>query len=492
MTVVARESLEVAGVSIQHPDEVFVGGAWEPGDGGTYDVISPATEGIVAQVQRAGSGNAAHAVDVAADQGLKKWATLPVDERVAVVRRFCERMEAQLPDMERVWAVEAGFAVRYSRTLHRFGAIGAWQTALDVAENVLAPQHRESPLGRVVVSHEPAGVVFAIMSYNGPLVTIASKVVPALLAGCPVIVKFAQESQLVLRMVSQAAAEAGFPAGAISLLGASAAVGQTISENPLVDVVSLTGGSGAAHQIIEATSPRFARTHLELGGKSAAVILEDADLDQALRSLVPGATGGTGQVCAILSRIVVPASRHDELIERLKQAWEALPIGDPLDPQVKVGPMSNPAAIERTKGFVERAIADGATLVTGGGRPEGFDRGWYYRPTLITDVAPDSDLAHNEVFGPVTAVLTYTDVNEAIAIANGTQFGLSASVYTTDEARGLEVARQIQAGSVAINTFGPTLTAPFGGVKGSGWGREAGPEGILEFTELKQVVVAPA
>lgn len=487
-----RASIEVAGVEIPHPDEVLVGGSWEPGDGGRYEVISPATLEPIAEVALAGELNAEHAVRVAASEGREHWSSVSVPERVETVRRFCAALEARLEDMERVWAAEAGFPVRYSRTLHRFGAVGAWRAALEFAEAALAPEERESPLGRVVVSHEPAGVVFAILSYNGPLVTVASKVVPALLAGCPVIVKFARESQLILRLISQCAEEAGFPGGTLSLLGASASVGQAISENPLVDLVSLTGGHGAAQQVIAATSPRFARTHLELGGKGAAVILDDAPLDRVLRSLVPGCTGGTGQVCAILSRIVVPAERHDEIVARLAEAWEALPVGDPLDPGVKVGPLANREALERTAGFVERAIAEGARVVSGGTPPAGADRGWYFRPTLITDVRPDSDLALNEVFGPVTAVMTYRDVDEAVAIANGTEFGLSATVYSADERRALEVASRVQAGSVAINTYGPTLTAPFGGVKGSGWGREAGPEGILEFTELKQVLVAPA
>jgi acyl-CoA reductase-like NAD-dependent aldehyde dehydrogenase len=413
-----------------------------------------------------------------------------VARRVEVCGRFCAALEDRLDDLGAVWAVESGMPVRYSRTLHRFAAVAAWRTLLASAGSVLCDDSRESALGDVVLRREAAGVVAAVIAYNGPLVTIASKVLPALLAGCPVIVKAAVESQLIMRVVAECAAGAGFPAGALSILCGDAEIGRALTASPSVDLVSLTGGRVAAQQIIEATRHRFARTHLELGGKSPALILDDADLTVVLKTLVPGATSGGGQVCAALSRILVSERRHDEVVEALRRAWEGLTIGDPLDPRTQLGPLASPAVLDRTEGFLSRAVADGARIVTGGGRPDELD-GWYFQPTLVTDVARDSDLARNEVFGPVTAVLTYTDLEDGIRLANDTSYGLSASVYTADRDRGLECARRIRAGSVAVNAFGPALTAPFGGVKGSGWGREAGPEGILEFTELKQVLLGP-
>ena len=219
--------------------------------------------------------------------------------------------------------------------------------------------------------------------------------------------------------------------------------------------------------------------------------MDDAPFDQVLKSLVPGATGGTGQVCAALSRILVSERRHDEFVEKARVAWQGLRIGDPLDPQTRVGPLTTPAARDRTEGFVARATAAGARIVAGGKRPAGLPAGWFYEPTLVTDVAGDADLAQHEVFGPVTAVLTYTDLEDGLRLANDTSYGLAATVYTTDRAVALEAASAIRAGSVAINTFGPAVSAPFGGVRGSGWGRESGPEGILEFTELKQIVIGP-
>ncbi len=483
--------MEAAGMDIPHPDDVFVAGAWVAGSGGRRAIVSPATEEVVAEVALPSSTDAAAAVEAARTNGLSKWASTTVAERVEVVRRFCDLLEAQLRPMEAVWAAEAGMPIRYSRTLHKFGAVGAWTTLLASATDVLAEQRRESPLGPVTVSREPAGVVVGIMSYNGPLVTVASKIIPALLAGCPVIVKGALESQLILRLVAECASQAGFPAGALSILCGDADLGQRLTADPDVDMVSLTGGRVAAQAIIDATRGRFARTHLELGGKSPALILDDAPLDSVLRSLVPGATSGTGQVCALLSRVIVPRRRHDEILTAMRDAWNALVIGDPLEPKTQIGPLISQAAVDRSSDFIARATSEGAEIVAGGRRPEGFAKGWYFEPTLVTGVDHESYLAQNEVFGPVTAVLTYEDEAEGLRLANETSYGLAATVYSGDRDRGEWFARQIRAGSVAVNTYGPTLTAPFGGMKGSGWGREAGPEGILEFTELKQIVVAP-
>ncbi|MFE5502004.1 aldehyde dehydrogenase family protein [Amycolatopsis japonica] len=482
--------MTIGGVVVPHPDELFLAGDWVPADGGRRQIVSPSTGEPVATVGLPSEKHALAAIQ-AAREALSTWAELPVPERVEICGRFCAAMEERLEDMGAVWAVESGMPIRYSRTLHRFAAVAAWRTLLESASNVLCDDSRESALGDVVLRREAAGVVAAVIAYNGPLVTIASKVLPALLAGCPVIVKAAIESQLIMRIIADCAAGAGFPEGALSILCGDAEVGRTLAASPYVDMVSLTGGRVAAQQIIEATRHRFARTHLELGGKSPALILDDADLTVVLKTLVPGATSGGGQICAALSRILVPERRHDEIVEVLRQAWEGLTIGDPLDPRTQLGPLASRSVVERTEGFLARAVDDGARIVTGGKRPAGLGGGWYFEPTLVTDVARDSELAQNEVFGPVTAVLTYTDPEDGLRLANDTSYGLSASVYTADRAKGVEYARRIRAGSVAVNAFGPALTAPFGGMKGSGWGREAGPEGILEFTELKQILQGP-
>ncbi|MEJ2870454.1 aldehyde dehydrogenase family protein [Actinomycetospora sp. OC33-EN08] len=468
--------------------DVLVGGRWQPATGEPYTVVSPATEEIVAEVTLPSEKDVGAAVEAADQVGRVSWSRLAVDDRIASVARFCAAAEAGLDEIGHVWALEAGMPVRYSRTLHRFGAVGAWNAALECAVDALRDDVRPSPLGETVVRREPAGVVAAVMAFNGPLVTTATKVVPALLAGCPVVVKAAPESALVMRIVAECAAQT-LPEGSLSILCGGADLGRTLTADPRVDLVSLTGGRRAALEIIDATKARFARTHLELGGKSPALILDDAPLDAVLKSLVPGTTGGAGQVCALLSRVLVSEKRADELVGKLSEAVDGLTVGDPLDPGTRVGPMINAAARDRVDGFVDRARAAGAEMVAGGRRREG--PGFFVSPTLLTGVERGSELARDEVFGPVTAIQTYTDLDDGIALANDSSYGLAASVYTSDRETALLAASRIEAGSVAVNTFGPTVTAPFGGRKGSGWGRETGPEGIAEFTELKQIVIGP-
>ncbi|MFI0797855.1 betaine-aldehyde dehydrogenase [Amycolatopsis lurida] len=483
--------VDVAGVRVPGPGSVFVGGDWVTATGLTRRVVSPSTGEIVLEVVLPGESEARLALESADGPGRDTWARSSVAERVEVCRRFCAAIEERIPELGVVWAVEAGMPVAYSAILHKFGAAGGWRSALDSAEAALREDVRHSPLGDVLVRREPAGVVVAIMAYNGPLVTLATKVIPALLAGCPVIVKAAPESQLIMRLVAECAIAAHFPTGALSILCGEIDVAERLTADPRVDLVSLTGGQVAAQRILDATRDRFARTHFELGGKSPALILDDAPLERVLKSLVPGATGGAGQVCALLSRILVSEQRHDEVVDALRIVWQNLKIGEPLDPATRVGPLVNDAALKRTEGFIERAKANGARVVAGGHRPPGLEAGFFHEPTLLTEVARGTELAREEVFGPVTAVLTYRDFDDALALANDTGFGLAATVYTTDRDAAMAAAARITTGSVAINTFGPTVTAPFGGRKGSGWGRESGPEGIHEFTELKQVLFGP-
>jgi acyl-CoA reductase-like NAD-dependent aldehyde dehydrogenase len=482
---------DIARIAGKHLDEIYLAGAWAPGEGGHEDVVSPATGHAVAAVALPSIEQAIVAVEAARQHGLTSWGRSSVEDRVAAVRRMCDALESRLEEIGQVWAAEAGMAVRYSKTLHKFGAAGAWNSALAAAPDALAEQRRPGPMGDVLVRREPAGVVVGVMAFNGPLVTFGTKIVPALLAGCPVIVKAAPESHLIMRVVAECAEAAGLPRSTLSILSGGVEVARALTTHPHVDLVSLTGGQATAQDIISVTAPRFARTHLELGGKSPALILQDADIDHVLRSLTPGATSGAGQVCALLSRILVPETRHDEIVEALHGAWSRLVVGDPSDPGTHIGPLANAAALERTETFLARAIEEGGQVVFGGGRPEGLDGGLFFEPTLITHVPRGSHLARHEVFGPITAVMTYTDVEDGVALANDTPFGLAASVYTSDLATGLECADRIHAGSVALNGFGPDVTAPWGGRARSGWGREGGPEGIHEFTELKQIMLGP-
>lgn len=492
MSVVdSREELVIDGdLRVPRPGALMIGGEWRQSSGGEVTtVVSPTTEQVVAEVVAPTTDDAVAAVAAAAEAFDGPWPRLPVTRRIKVCQRFCALLEERADEIGLVWAVEAGIPVRWSRTLHRFAAKAAWRTALAVAEEALVPETRSTPVGEVRIEREPVGPVLAVMPYNGPLPTVGSKVIPALLAGSPVVVKAAPESVLMMRIVAECAVAAGFPPGVLSVLAAGVEVSRRLASDARFEMISFTGGPATASDILRQSADLLPRTVFELGGKSPAVLLDDVDLTQALRPLVAGAMSGSGQVCAALSRILVPASRHDEIADAITAAYRALRIGDPRSKDTDHGPLVTRAAFDRTRRVVERAREQGATVATGGRRPDGFDAGWFYEPTLLTGVEEDHDVAQNEVFGPVTVVLPYDDVDDAVRIANGTQYGLAASVFSADRDRALGVARRIRAGSVALNTFGPTMAAPFGGMKRSGWGRECGPEGIREFTDVKQVLV---
>jgi acyl-CoA reductase-like NAD-dependent aldehyde dehydrogenase len=251
----------------------------------------------------------------------------------------------------------------------------------------------------------------------------------------------------------------------------------------------MTGGTEIAIDVVKRSADRLARTALELGGKSPAIIAEDADLDQVAQSLVPGATSHCGQICVALSRVLAPRSRYEEVVEYFAEKWRGLVVGDPIEATTEVGPLANARALARVEGFVDAALAEGAVAVVGGGRPEGLERGFYFEPTLLRDVDNSMPIAQEEVFGPVTCVIPYDDVDDAVRIANDSKYGLAASVYSADSDAAVEIARRIRSGTVAINIAGVCMTEPFGGVKQSGWGRECGSEGIFEFTEIKQILL---
>jgi acyl-CoA reductase-like NAD-dependent aldehyde dehydrogenase len=485
-----RDALSAADVQIPHPDEIFVGGRWRPSSSGyLMPVVSPESGTVVSEVVAPGLADADEAVELAAQAARGPWPRMSVGERVAICRDFCYAMEERTDELVRLPAIEAGIPVRWGRTLQRFAASAAWTAALDAAEVALETQVRETAVGQVRLVREPVGPVLAVMPFNAPVPTLGCKVVPALLAGAPVVVKAAPESALTLRVVAECAEQVGFPPGVLSFLAGDVEVAKRLVDDERIELISFTGGTRTASDIVRQTAPRLPRLVMELGGKSPAVLLDDVDLDKALRPLVGGAMSGTGQVCALLSRVLVPAARHDEIVEALRTAYQALRIGSPLSSETDHGPLISRSARDRTDGMVQAAVAHGARLVTGGRQPDGFAEGWFYEPTLLTAVDPQDDIAQEEVFGPVTVVLPYEDVEQAVELANGTAYGLAASVFGVDRERALQVARRIRAGSVAINTFGPTLAAPFGGVKRSGWGRESGPEGIQEFTDMKQVLL---
>lgn len=472
-------------------EKLFIAGEWlSPETDRKQTIVCPADEEVVATVALPAMADADKAVSAAReafDRG--KWPRMKMSERVNICSRLAEALEKRLERLNVAWMLESGAPLAHGEMINSGAARQIWRNAIEIAGNLELEETRSKPGGDVLIFREPVGTVLGVLTYNGPIVLMGMKIIPALLAGCPVIIKHPPESALTARLIAEAVEEAGFPPGVISMLAADTEVTQYLVGHEGIDMVALTGGTAIGVDVVHRTADRLARTVLELGGKSPAIIADDADLDAALPTIVEGATGFVGQVCVSLSRILVSEQRHAEVVEKLAEAYKNIKVGMPWDSGADRGPLAVERARQRSENAVARAVEQGAKIEAGGKRPPHLDRGWYYEPTLLSNVDNSMEIAQEEVFGPVTAVISYRDLDEAIEIANDTKFGLAASIFTADDKTALSVARRLRSGGVAINTAGISLTEPFGGVKQSGWGRECGAEGILEFTDIKQVIL---
>lgn len=472
-------------IDIKALDGQFIGTNWIKSENNSYPVVSPSTEQILAHVSLPTVEESDYAVSLARetfDNG--SWSKLPIKDRIEVCEKLCDSIEKRLPELNRAWALESGPTLSHARIINDQVGVAVWRQMLKSAKKIQWEEQREDAL----LLREPIGTVLSIMTFNGPIVLMGMKIIPALLAGCTVIGKHAPESQFTSRLISEAIEEAELPSGILTLLAADTKVTQHLVSHPSIDMVSLTGGTSIGIEVVKQTADRLARTTLELGGKSPAIILEDADLDSTLDTLVPGSTAFMGQVCVNLSRVLVPKKRQDEIVDALASRYNSFEIGDPLFEGSQQGPIAVKRGLERTEQYVFSAKQQGANVITGGKRPSSFKKGWWYEPTLLSNTDNSMRVVREEIFGPVTSVTTYDDYNDAIRLANDSDFGLAASIYGKDDDLIMNMAKQIQSGSVAINTAGISFMQPFGGYKKSGWGKECGDEGILEFTQIKQVI----
>ena len=478
---------EALDIDVPGLDSQLIGGQWARNASAEFvDVLSPTTEEAVARVALPSIRDADLAVAAARDAfDNGSWPRLSVQERVEACARLCDRLEQRLDVLNRAWTFESGPTQAHGEMINNGAGVAVWRQALAMAPQLPWEENREGTW----IWREPIGTVLGVLTFNGPIVLMGMKIIPALLAGCTVIIKHAPESALTSRLIAEAVREAEFPPGVVSVLAADTPVTQHLVGHGGIDMVALTGGTAIGVDVVKRTADRLARTALELGGKSPAIITDDVDLDEVMQTLGVGSSGFMGQVCVNLSRVLAPTSRYDEVVDALAAHYQSLNVGDPFDPNTDQGPLAVLRARDRVEKFVTQAQQEGARLVTGGLRPAHLNRGWFYQPTLFADVDNGMTLAQEEVFGPVTAVIPYDGVDEAIRIANDSRFGLACSIYSADERRALGMARKIHAGGVAINCAGVSLTNPFGGYKQSGWGRECGPEGILEFTQIKQVMM---
>src|SRR5579875_3156794 len=348
---------------------------------------------------------------------------------------------------------------------------------------------RNGGYGQTIVHREPLGVVGAIVAWNVPLFLAINKLGPALLAGCTVVLKPAAETPLSANALAEVLVEAGLPEGVLSVVPGGADTGQSLTSNPGVDMFTFTGSSAVGREVGKRAADMLKPCTLELGGKSAAIILEDVDLTAAVPMLVFSGVMNTGQGCVNQTRILAPRSRYDEIVEAVSNFVQSLPVGLPSDPAAQLGPLISEKQRSRVEGYIAKGIEEGARLVCGGGRPEGLDSGYFVQPTVFADVDNKMTIAQEEIFGPVLSIIPYDSEDDAIRIANDSVYGLAGSVWTADVPHGIEIAEKIRTGTYAINWYAFDPCCPFGGYKNSGIGRENGPEGVEHFTQQKSVLM---
>jgi betaine-aldehyde dehydrogenase len=476
-------------------DHLFVGGRWvEPGSDARFEVHSPITEEHLASVPAACEADVDAAVAAARqafDQG--PWPRLAVEERIAHLRRLSDLYAAGVDELATLITDEIGSPITFSIFAQAVAPSMMLTTFLDLAASHPWAERRPTTTGGTsVVRRLPVGVVAAIVPWNVPQVVTLSKLVPALLAGCTVVVKPSPEAPLDAYWLADRIHDAALPEGVVSILPAGREVGAHLVAHPGVDKVAFTGSTDAGRRIAEICGAQLKRVSLELGGKSAAIVLDDADLDRTVDGLRFASFMNTGQACAAQTRVLAPRSRYAEVVEAFAAMTADLVVGDPHDEATEIGPLVAARQQQRVLDYIELGRAEGARAVVGGpGRPDGIDRGWYVRPTVFADVHNGMRIAREEIFGPVITVIPYDGDDDAVAIANDSPFGLGGSVWTADSERGFLRAEQVRTDTIGVNHYGPDFGAPFGGFKDSGIGREYGPEGLDEYTELQSVGLLP-
>jgi acyl-CoA reductase-like NAD-dependent aldehyde dehydrogenase len=477
---------------VRHPDKFFIGGQWiEPSSDARIKVTNSSTEELfltVAEAKEADVHRAVAAAREAFDQG--PWPRMPHAERARYMRAMAAELDKLADPHSRIWTTETGALHSFTK-VRCAGISNDYLSYAALADTFPFQERHQSKSGGEValLVREPVGVVAAIVPWNAAPGAISSKVGPALIAGCTVIVKVSPEAPGAAYILAEACEAAGFPAGVVNILTAEREVSELLVRHSGVDKVAFTGSTVAGRRIASLCGERIARVTLELGGKSPAIVLDDYDIATAAQSIASRATFLTGQVCASLTRIIVSRKRHDDLVEALSDNFRKVKVGDPFDSATQMGPLAMRRQLERVQGYIAKGKEEGATLATGGGRPAHLDRGFFVEPTVFGNVANSYTIAREEIFGPVLAVIPADSDEQAVEIANDTIYGLNASVFTNDVERAYGVARRIRSGTVGQNSMRMEGGIAFGGFKQSGIGREGGAEGLRCYLESKVVVL---
>ncbi|GII87279.1 aldehyde dehydrogenase [Sphaerisporangium siamense] len=473
---------------LQH-DRLFIGGDWvAPAGTGTIDVVSPHTEEIVGRVPDGTPADMDRAVEAARrafDHG--PWPRMTMAERAEVVGRLADLYAARQAEMAELITREMGSPITFSRLAQAPQPLGMLQYYSALGRTFAVEDERPGVFGPVVVRREPVGVVAAIVPWNVPQFVIMTKLAPALVAGCTIVIKPAPETPLDAYPLAEMIREAGVPEGVVNIVAAGREAGEHLVAHPGVDKVAFTGSTAAGRRIGAICGEQLKRCSLELGGKSAAIILDDCDLTAAMGFLSIASLMNNGQACVAQTRILASASRYEEVVQAVADMVAGQQVGDPSDPATGIGPLVAKRQQERVEGYIRSGIEEGAKPVVGGlDRPR--DKGWYVAPTVFAGVTNDMRVAREEIFGPVLAVIPYRDEEDAVRIANDSDYGLSGSVWTADTDHGMDIARRVRTGTYGVNlmnTMDPST--PFGGFKASGIGRELGPEGLTSYLEYKSI-----
>ncbi len=471
-------------------DQLFIGGEWAPPSStATFDVVSPSTEELVGRVPEGREADIDRAVAAARDAfDHGPWPRMAPVERAAVLAKVADAIRNDLQGISELISNEMGSPVSWGTLAQVLAPTMILDYYSGLGSTFAFDTVKDGLLGPVMVTKEPVGVVAAITPWNVPLFLAAAKLSPALLAGCTVVFKPAPETPLDANRLAEIFVDAGLPAGVLSVVPAGREVGEYLVNHPGVDKVSFTGSTVAGRTIGAACGANLKRCSLELGGKSAAILLDDVDLAATLPMMLPNAIMNNGEACISLTRILAPRDRYAEVTDALVEQVRALKVGDALDPETEVGPLVAERQRDRVEGYIRIGQDEGAKVVVGGGRPAGLDRGWFVEPTVFVDVDNRMRIAQEEIFGPVLSVIPYDDEADAVRIANDSDYGLCGAVFTADNDRGVKVARQVRTGTYMVNSNIPIdFSSPFGGYKASGVGREFGEDGLELFLEKKTI-----
>jgi len=465
--------------------QVFLGGQFRRTED-VQPVIEAATGELLADGASASTADIDDAV-AAARSALPGWRSTPAAERAAVLTAMAAALKSRAKGTNELVTRENGMPMSLSR-----GANGAFPALLlnyyaGLITELPDEEIRPAAIGHTIVRHDPVGVVAAITPWNYPQALAAFKLAPALAAGCPVVLKPSPETALDALVFAEAAQEAGLPPGVLNIAPGGLSAGQHLVSHPGVDKVSFTGSTAAGRAIGEVCGRLLRPVTLELGGKSAAIILDDADLDTTITGLRMQSFANNGQTCYLNSRILAPRSRYTEVVDAIAALAAGLTVGDPLDPGTDIGPVVSDRQRRRVLDYIAAGTADGAKLVAGGAIPKDQPRGWFVEPTVFADVDNRHRIAQEEIFGPVLVVIPYDDDADAVRIANDSEYGLGGTVWSTDTTRATDIARAVHTGTIGVNAYNLDIAAPFGGVKASGLGRELGPEGLAAFRTIKSI-----